>query len=518
MSEIRVRFAPSPTGKVHIGNIRAAIYNWLFARHTGGKFLLRVEDTDLERSTPEAIAVLFDCMKWLGLDWDEEVFYQTKNVKRHLEVVDQLLASGHAYKVEKTSRDGKTGVVTMFKMPKEGTIEFDDIVKGHMAKKAEDIQDFAIVRSDGSPIFHIANVVDDIDQRVTHIIRGDDHVENTFKHICIFRALGAEVPKYGHLSMIVNQQGKPYSKRDGAAFVGEYREQGYLPEALFNYLLLLGWNPGDDREVLTREEMVKLFELEKVHVTAAMFDPKKLAWMNGEYIKKIPACEFRDMMVRSAVSEGSSSGSLGEYAVSPRSDLRSAAEHSADKTAASEGNIGTSATAEGSSSRNLGEYAVSARSDLRSAADLSDADYAVPLRSELCEKGERIAWWDYLANQVQVRTKFLKDIPGAIRCFVSDDYPFDEKAVEKRLKKPGVKELLLDLVERFSKVEDWTAPALEAVVKELSQGNGMGPWVHPIRVAVSGRGEGIGLFEMLQLLGKEKTLARLRHAAETLCA
>ena len=436
MSDIRVRFAPSPTGKVHIGNIRAAIYNWLFARHTGGKFLLRVEDTDLERSTPEAIAVLFDCMKWLGLDWDEEVFYQTKNVKRHLEVVDQLLASGHAYKVEKTSRDGKTGVVTMFRMPKEGLIEFDDIVKGHMAKKAEDIQDFAIVRSDGSPIFHIANVVDDIDQRVTHIIRGDDHVENTFKHICIFRALGAEVPKYGHLSMIVNQQGKPYSKRDGAAFVGEYREQGYLPEALFNYLLLLGWNPGDDREVLTREEMVKLFELEKVHVTAAMFDPKKLAWMNGEYIKTIPHDEFVKE-VKSRAGEA-------------------------------------------------------------------------PAHDD--------AWWQYLAAQLQPRTKFLNDIPAAVKCFVSDDFEFDPKAVEKRLKKEGVKATLLDLVERFSKVEDWSAPALEALVKELSQGNGMGPWVHPIRVAVSGRGEGIGLFEMLQLLGKEKTLSRLRHAAETLAS
>ncbi len=434
MSEIRVRFAPSPTGKVHIGNIRAAIYNWLFARHTGGKFLLRVEDTDLERSTPEAIEVLFECMKWLGLDWDEEVFYQTKNVKRHLEVVDQLLASGHAYKVERTSRDGKTGVVTMFKMPKEGVIEFDDIVKGHMAKKAEDIQDFAIVRSDGSPIFHIANVVDDIDQRVTHIIRGDDHVENTFKHICIFRALGAPVPKYGHLSMIVNQQGKPYSKRDGAAFVGEYREQGYLPEALFNYLLLLGWNPGDDREVLTREEMIKLFELEKVHVTAAMFDPKKLAWMNGEYIKKIPQGDFVNEV----------------------------------KTRAGD----------------------------------------APAHDD--------AWWNYLAEQLQPRTKFLNDIPSMVRCFVSDDFPFDEKAVAKRLKKPGVKELLLDLVERFSKVEDWSAPTLEALVKELSQGNGMGPWVHPIRVAVSGRGEGIGLFEMLQLIGKEKTLSRLKSAAESL--
>ena len=468
MSDIRVRFAPSPTGKVHIGNIRAAIYNWLFARHTGGKFLLRVEDTDLERSTPEAIAVLFDCMKWLGLDWDEEVFYQTKNVKRHLEVVDQLLASGHAYKVEKTSRDGKTGVVTMFRMPKEGVIEFDDIVKGHMAKKAEDIQDFAIVRSDGSPIFHIANVVDDIDQRVTHIIRGDDHVENTFKHICIFRALGAEVPKYGHLSMIVNQQGKPYSKRDGAAFVGEYREQGYLPEALFNYLLLLGWNPGDDREVLTRQEMIDLFELEKVHVTAAMFDPKKLAWMNGEYIKKIPPAEFREILIQSVAERRSE---RGDTAYSPR----------------------------------LPEEEPSDAAD-------------IPLRSDLRSAAEQKAWWDYLAAQIQVRTKFLKDIPAAIKCFVSDDFPFDEKAVEKRLKKPGVKELLLDLVERFSKVEDWTAPALEAVVKELSQGNGMGPWVHPIRVAVSGRGEGIGLFEMLQLLGKDNTLARLRHAAETLAS
>ena len=438
MENIRVRFAPSPTGKVHIGNIRAAIYNWLYARHVGGKFLLRVEDTDLERSTPEAIQVLFECMKWLGLDYDEEVFYQTKNVKRHLEVVDQLIASGHAYKCEKTSRDGKTGTVVMFKMPKEGVIEFDDIVKGHMAKKAEDIQDFAIVRSDGSPIFHIANVVDDIDQGVTHIIRGDDHVENTFKHICIFKALGAPVPKYGHLSMIVNQQGKPYSKRDGAAFVGEYREQGYLPEALFNYLLLLGWHPEGDREVLTREEMIKEFELEKVHVTAAMFDPKKLAWMNGEYIKKIPADEFK-------------------------AKVKAAAEK-------------------------LG----------------ADADFYDE------------AGWDYLCAQIQPRTKFLNDLDTSLVCFFKDDFAFDPKAVDKRLKKDGVKATLLDLIQRFSAVTDWTAPALEELVKGLSQGNGMGPWVHPIRVAVSGRGEGIGLFEMLQLLGKEKTLARLQKAADTL--
>lgn len=436
--DIRVRFAPSPTGKVHIGNIRAAIYNWLFARHTGGKFLLRVEDTDLERSTPEAIEALFKCMKWLGLNWDEEVFYQTKNVKRHLEVVEQLLASGHAYKVEKTSRDGKTGIVTMFRMPREGTIEFDDIVKGHMAKRAEDIQDFAIVRSDGSPIFHIANVVDDIDQRVTHIIRGDDHVENTFKHICIFRALGAPVPKYAHLSMIVNQQGKPYSKRDGAAFVGEFREQGYIPDALFNYLLLLGWNPGDDREVLTRDEMVKLFELEKVHVTAAMFDLRKLQWMNGEYVKRMERGEFER-------------------------ELRERVE----------------------------------------AAGLTiPANFNLP----------------FLAEQMQIRTKFLRDMPANVEYFFRDDYPVDEKAVEKRLKKPGVKETLLDLAERFGKVgeDEWKAPRLEALVKELSQGNGMGPWVHPVRVAVSGRMEGPGLFEMLELLGRDKTIARINRSASSL--
>ena len=437
MSDIRVRFAPSPTGKVHIGNIRAAIYNWLFARHTGGKFLLRVEDTDLERSTPEAIQVLFECMEWLGLDYDEEVFYQTKNVKRHLEAVEQLKRIGRAYEVEKTSRDGKTGIVTMFRMPKEGTIEFDDIVKGHMAKKAEDIQDFAIVRSDGSPIFHIANVVDDIDQRITHIIRGDDHVENTFKHIEIFKALGAPIPKYGHLSMIVNQQGKPYSKRDGAAFVGEYREAGYLPEALFNYLLLLGWNPGDDREVLTKEEMIRLFELEKVHVTAAMFDPKKLAWMNGEYIKQIPPAVFQDEILR-----------------------------------------------------------------------------ALPPEQAAIAAAKSEAWWNLLIAQIQPRTKFLKDLAASLVYFFTEDYPIDPKAVEKRLAKPGVKEILLDLIPRFGAIADWTAPVLEAMVKELSQGNGMGPWVHPIRVAVSGRTEGPGLFEMLELLGKETTIARLSKTAQ----
>ncbi len=436
MSDIRVRFAPSPTGQVHIGNIRAAIFNWLYARHEGGKFLLRVEDTDLERSTPEAIRTLLDVMQWLGLNYDEPEVYQTHNVKRHLECAEQLVQGGFAYRAEKPTKDGKTGEVVIFRMPKEGVLAYDDLVKGHMEKKAADTQDFVIVRSDGSPVFHLANVVDDIDQGITHVIRGDDHVENTFKHLELFKALGVTPPKYGHLPMIVNAQGKPYSKRDGAAFVGEFREQGYLPEALFNYLLLLGWNPGDDREVLSREEMVSLFTLEACHSSPAKFDLKKLQWMNGEYIKALP----RDA------------------------------------------------------------YEAELRSRVAAAGLTIPADFDMAM----------------LVDQLQVRTKLWNDIPGNCAYFFTEDYPFDEKAVEKRLRKPEVPALLLDLADRFEKLEPFTAEAGEAMVKELSQGNGMGPWVHPVRVAVSGRMEGPGLFEMLQLLGREKTVARLRRAADTI--
>ena len=289
---VRVRFAPSPTGNVHIGNIRAAIFNWLFARHAGGKFLLRVEDTDRERSTSEAIDTLLQCMAWLGLDYDEPAVYQSKQCARHLAVADELVRKGLAYKDNK----GGGGECVIFRMPKEGRLEYTDLVKGTIKKKAEDTQDFVIVRSDGTPVFHLSNVVDDIDMAITHVIRGDDHVENTFKHIELFKAIGASVPLYAHLPMIVNNQGKPYSKRDGAAFVGEFKEQGYLPDALFNFLLLLGWAPGDDREVLTREEMIALFTLDHCKSSPARFDVKKLVWMNGEYIRRQPrevfAAEF----------------------------------------------------------------------------------------------------------------------------------------------------------------------------------------------------------------------------------
>ncbi len=433
--QVRVRFAPSPTGKVHIGNIRAAIFNWLYARHVGGEFLLRVEDTDLERSTPEAIQTLLDCMAWLGLDYDGEVLYQTSQRKHHLEVAEELLAKGFAYKENK----GGQGECVIFKMPKEGVIEYDDLVKGHMKKKAKDTQDFVIVRSDGSPVFHLANVLDDITQGVTHIIRGDDHVENTFKHIMLFKALGAPIPQYAHLPMIVNNAGKPYSKRDGSAFVGEFRELGYLPETLFNFLALLGWAPGDDREIMSRAEMVEAFDFAHCKASPARFDMKKLTWMNGEYIARQP------------------------------------------------------------------------RADFVKAFDARLAASGLPLEPL---NGHR----DEMLDQIQPRTKTYADIPGNCLWFYSEEYPFDEKAVTKRLKPEGVPELLEELAQAMEALPEFTVEALEALVRGMGEakGCGMGPLVHPIRVAVSGKTEGPGLFEMLWLLGRERTLRRLRDVAKRL--
>lgn len=435
MEQVRVRFAPSPTGKVHIGNIRAAIFNWLYARHVGGKFLLRVEDTDLERSTPEAIQTLLECMEWLGLDYDEPVVYQTHNVQKHLEAAEKLLAEGYAYK----ETEGPKAGCIVFRMPKEGRLEFEDLVKGRMKKKAEDTQDFVIVRSDGSPVFHLANVVDDMLQNITLVIRGDDHVENTFKHIELFKALGYTPPQYAHLPMIVNNMGKPYSKRDGAAFVGEFREQGYLPETLFNFLLLLGWAPGDDREVMTRDEMIEAFTLERCKSSPSRFDMKKLRWMNGEYIAKQPKEQFKAELVARLKAAG-----LPEQ----------------------------------------------------------------PLNGDL----------DAVITPVQPRTKVYTEIPANCIYFFTEEYPFDEAAVAKRLKQAGVRELLEEMATRFEALEDFSEESTEAIVRQKSEElGGMGPVVHPIRVAVSGITEGPGLFELLVLVGKERVVARLRKAAAELC-
>ncbi len=302
---VRVRFAPSPTGHVHIGNIRVAIFNWLFARHERGAFLLRVEDTDRERSTDAAVQTLLASMEWLGLDYDESPLYQSTRRDAHVEAANRLLEQGLAYREDKGGT-GK-GEATVFRMP-EGDLVFQDALRGELRKPAADVQDMVIVRSDGSPVFHLANVVDDIEMGITHVIRGDDHIENTYRHAALYRALGAPVPVFCHLPMIVNHQGKPYSKRDGDAFVGEFRERGVLPDALFNYLALLGWSPGDDEEVMSRETMVNRFTLDRINLSAGQMDLNKLMWMNGEYIRKLPPDVYREQFVGALQSAGLLSG------------------------------------------------------------------------------------------------------------------------------------------------------------------------------------------------------------------
>jgi glutamyl-tRNA synthetase len=431
---IRVRFAPSPTGQVHIGNIRAAIFNWLFARHHGGAFLLRIEDTDIERSTAEAVRGVLDAMEWLGLNYDETIVYQTAQCVQHQAAVDKLLANGHAYRGTKGEEGGE---VVFFRMP--GTdITYVDAVKGTLTKKAEDLKDFVIVRSNGTPVFHLANVVDDVNMNITHIIRGDDHVENTFRHIALFRALGAEVPTYAHLPMIVNAQGKPYSKRDGAAFVGDFRTKGYLPEALFNFLALLGWSPGGDKEIMSRDEMVALFDFKQVGSSPAQMDLRKFEWMNGEYIRLLPQDEFRRRFRQSLETAG----------------------------------VLPAETDEG--------------------------------------------YFNAVAALMQSRTKSFPDIPPFVAFFFQDDFAWDDKVVKKRLHKPGAPALLSAMCERFSALTEFKAPMLEKALHDLAVEKAVeiGEIIHPVRVAVSGLGVGPGLFEMLEVLGRERVLARIGNALE----
>lgn len=432
---IRTRFAPSPTGHVHIGNIRTAIYCWLFARHEGGKFLLRIEDTDQERSTPEAVQAVLEALAWLGLNFDEAPLYQSTRADAYMKASQALMATGAAYREDKGGT-GK-GQAILFRMP--GTdMEFHDEIKGDLRKKAEDLKDFVIVRSNGVPVFHLANVVDDIHMGITHVIRGDDHVENTFRHVALFRALGAPAPKYAHLPMIVNAQGKPYSKRDGAAYVGEFRQRGYLPEALFNYLALLGWSPGDDREVMSRDELVKAFTLARVRAAPSQMDMKKLDWMNGVYMRMLP---------RESLAAG----------------CRAVLEQ-----------------------RGL---------------------WPVP------------GGTDYLTRVVETlgeRLHFFSDIADHAAYFFTDDYPFDPQAVNKRLRKEGVREALQELLQRFSALEPFDATTTEQALRALAseRGEGAGALVHPVRVAVSGMAEGPSLFHMLDVLGKERVLARMHRALE----
>jgi len=312
MSVVRTRFAPSPTGFLHIGGARTALFSWLYARRHGGQFVLRIEDTDLERSTAESVNAILEGMTWLGLDYDEGPFFQTRRFDRYREVIEQLLAQGLAYRCyctreeleqmrseqmavgAKPRYDGRhrdyegpprAGVepVIRFKNPLVGEVIFDDLVRGPIVISNLELDDLIIARSDGTPTYNFTVVVDDLDMGITQVIRGDDHINNTPRQINIFRALSAEPPRYGHVPMILGADGKRLSKRHGAMGVMEYREQGFLPEALLNYLVRLGWSHGD-REIFSLEELVELFDIEDVNRGASTFNPDKLLWLNHQYI------------------------------------------------------------------------------------------------------------------------------------------------------------------------------------------------------------------------------------------
>ncbi len=431
---VRVRFAPSPTGHVHIGNIRAAIFNWLFARHEGGEFLLRIEDTDRERSTQEAVQAVLDSMEWLGLDCDEEPMYQSTRREAHLAAAEMLLEKGLAYKEDK-GNTGK-GECVVFRMPGED-MSFHDEIKGDLHKNADDMQDLVIVRSNGSPVFHLANVVDDIEMGITHVIRGDDHIENTYRHVALFKALGAEPPKYAHLPMITNQQGKPYSKRDGDAFVGEFRDNGYHADALFNYLTLLGWSPGDDKEKMDRDEIVELFSFDRVKSSPAQMDIKKLTAMNGDYIAEMPLDDF---IVR-----------VREY---------------------------------------IAQY-----------------DWATDVESDYFLK---------VCELMQTRTKTFTGV-SSWKYFFSDVLEYNEKAVRKILKKDGVKEALECLKNGLTAI-DFSLEGIEKALREVETEVGMqaNKINQPVRVAITGISIGAGVYETIELLGKETVGERLSSTLEKL--
>ncbi|MBX9577026.1 MAG: glutamate--tRNA ligase [Chthoniobacterales bacterium] len=433
--QVRTRFAPSPTGLLHVGGARTALFNWIYARKHAGTFVLRIEDTDHSRNTREAEEIIFNGLRWLGIDWDEGPqkggsygpYYQSERNAIYEEYLARLEKGGHLYEDHGAIR---------FRSPREkvivndlicGTIEFD------LTNPATH-PDMTLRRPDGSWIFHFVNVVDDITMNITHVIRGEDHLSNTPKHQELYKALGATPPHFAHMPLILNRDGTKMSKRDEGASVGTYPEEGYAPEALRNYLCLLGWSPKDNREIIDMEEIIRLFDLPQINRRSAAFDKDKCFWMNGQYLLHM----------------------------------------------------------------DLGRY----------------AELAVPV---LEKAGIDCKDWDYVEKVLTIvkpKVKMLHDLPEWVRCFFTDDFPFDAAAVEKNLS--GAADRLTGLAEAFTQLEPWTISAIEARLKETAATLGVktGELIHPARVAVSGRSVGAGLYEMFEILGRDKTVKRLRDAAE----
>ncbi|MDQ3118720.1 MAG: glutamate--tRNA ligase [Verrucomicrobiota bacterium] len=438
-SDFRVRFAPSPTGYLHIGGARTALFNWLFARHHGGKFILRVEDTDKTRNTEEAAAAIYDGLDWLALDWDEgpraggdfgPYFQSQRNgiYERHLQ---RLQTTGHLY---------DDAGATRFRSPREHVV-VDDVVCGRIdfdLTNPETHPDMTIRRPDGSWIFHFVNVVDDIEMKISHVIRGEDHLSNTPKHIELYRALGAAPPHFAHIPLILNKDGSKMSKRDVGASLNTYIEEGFLPEAVRNYLCLLGWSPKDNREKLDLEEVVRLFELEKINRKNASFDLEKCTWLNGEYARELNGERF---------------------------------------------------------------YALATRTLARAGIDLAAfPDPYIQAALDTCVG----------------KFKTLAELPPYCGFYFRDDFPFNQEGVAKHFT-PENQPRLVAVRDAFANAPSFDAATLETALKAAAAQLAVkvGLLVHPTRLAVTGSNAGPSLYHLLEVLGKEKVLARIERACQT---
>jgi glutamyl-tRNA synthetase len=460
MTQIRTRFAPSPTGYLHIGGARTALFCWLHTRRHGGQFILRIEDTDRERSTPEAVAAILEGMAWLGLGYDEGPFYQTERFDRYAEVRDQLLGDGLAYHCyctkeeldamraeqmankQKPRYDGRcrdrseprAGVdpVVRFKSPQSGQPVVDDAVRGRVVFDNAELDDLIIARSDGTPTYNFTVVVDDYDMKITDVIRGDDHLNNTPRQINIFKALGQQPPRYAHLPMIHGPDGAKLSKRHGAVSVMQYREDGFLPEAVINYLVRLGWSHGD-QEVFSREEMIALFDIADVNQSASAINPEKLLWLNQHYIMESDSAELAD---------------------------------------------------------EFGWHLARLGVDASGGPSLAD-----------------------VVRCQQERAKTLKEMAENSRFFFEEFERYDEKAAAKHLGEDAVP-VLQALQAAFAKISDWNAPAVHEAVNATAESLGLklGKVAQPLRVAVAGGPVSPPIDQTLAVLGREKTLARIERA------
>ena len=482
MTNVRVRFAPSPTGYLHVGGARTALFNWLYARRNGGVFVLRVEDTDAARNTPEAVAAIYSGLKWLGLDWDEGPdcggphgpYLQSERQHLYDAALAKLEAKGLTYVEE-------NGAVR-FRSPRE-TVVLPDRICGEVKIDRSKEPDMTIRRPDGSYIFHFVNVVDDIDMRITHVIRGEDHIFNTGKHIELFRALDAEPPEYAHIPLILNDDGSKMSKRDQGAAVGYYVDNGFVPAAVRNYLCLLGWSPKDDREVMALEEIQTLFDWEHLNHSNARFDMEKCRWMNGEYVKAQSAEEF----VRDAET-----WLRGAPSAVDEEDPR-----------------------HGVSFRALVRLLTGGEPSEDEATEVLRLKSASPL---LANPGSGL-----LAGVLGLIKPKVRVVPEIAEHLVMQFDPRSPVAMDAQAKVMGQADAgsrLACLAGHFEAMVHWNADHVQEGVagaaKEL--GVKVGALMFPLRVAVTGQGHGVDLVPLLVLLGKEETVQRLRHRGPLLTA